>query len=214
MSNFLRGIFQTPLLVGNSDSVEIRKKICELALRFKENATDARLVSGGWNYGAKSSSPDDFDKFGVTSFGEKSLLDEAEWKEISTFLYDFARTMISSVNNDTSVVSFINSWVTIYPPGAYVPEHIHSNSMLSGVFYAKVPENGGNLLFKDPSAVAKTMFIRHYNDFPTVPTIYTHVVEEGQMVIFPSWLPHMTEVNKSNENRIMVSFNIDMKDPA
>jgi len=62
--------------------------------------------------------------------------------------------------------------------------------------------------------VAKTMFIRNYNDFPTVPTVYTQEIKEGQMVIFPAWLPHLTEVNKSQGNRIMVSFNIDMKDPA
>jgi uncharacterized protein (TIGR02466 family) len=214
MSSFLRGIFQTPLLVGHSGDAEIREKICQLALRFKETASDARLVSEGWNYGRTSSSQEDFDRLGVTSFNSGSLLDKPEWKEIIDFLHGFASTMISSVNTTSSVVSFINSWVTIYPPGTYVPEHIHSNSMLSGVFYASVPEGAGNLIFKDPSAVAKTMFIRHYNDFPTVPTVYTHAVEEGQMVIFPSWLPHMTELNRSQGNRIMVSFNIDMKDPA
>jgi uncharacterized protein (TIGR02466 family) len=213
MSTFLSGIFATPLLIGNSHDIDIREKICALALQFRENAHDAKLVSEGWNYGRSSSSQEDFNQYGVTSFSSQSLLDDPDWKDVMTFLYDFANAMIASVNNTTGVMSFVNSWVTIYPPGTYIPEHIHSNSMLSGVFYAKVPEKAGNLLFKDPSAVAKTMYTRHYNDFPTVPTIHTHVVEEGQMIIFPSWLPHMTEINKSQDNRIMVSFNINMIDP-
>lgn len=213
MSSFFKGIFQTPLLVGRSEDEQIRKKICDLAIKFRDNASDVRLVSEEWNYAKKSSSQEDFARYGVTSFNSGSLLDNPEWKEVMEFLYGFANTMISSVNSANSVVSFINSWVTIYPPGTYVPEHIHSNSMLSGVFYAQVPENAGNLVFKDPSAVAKTMFIRHYNDFPTVSTVYTHSVEAGQMIIFPSWLPHMTEVNRSQGDRIMVSFNIAIKDP-
>ena len=185
-----------------------------LALKFKENANDAKLVSEGWNYGKFSSSQEDFSKYGVTSFSSKNLLEDPDWKDIMSFLYNFANTMITTVNDTNGVVSFVNSWVTIYPPGTYVPEHIHSNSMLSGVFYAKVPENAGNLLFKDPAAVAKTMFGRHYNDFPTVSTLHTHEVKTGQMVIFPAWLPHLTEINKSQDDRIMVSFNINMIDPA
>jgi uncharacterized protein (TIGR02466 family) len=214
MNNFMRSIFQTPLLVGHSDNTDIREKICTLALKFRSTASNAGLVSEGWNYGKKSSSQEDFERYGVTSFQSGSLVDDPDWSEVMTFLHNFASSMISSVNSTGSLISLINSWVTIYPPGTYVPEHIHSNSMLSGVFYANVPENGGNLIFKDPSSVAKTMFIRHYLDFPTIPTIYTHQVESGQMVIFPSWLPHMTEINKSNDNRIMVSFNINMVDPT
>lgn len=213
MSQFFKGIFQTPLLVGKSDRVDIQEKICELALKFKQNATDAGLVSEGWSYNKSSSDQADFDKYGVTSFKSGSLTDDPEWAEVIEFLYDFAKTMVGSINYaSASKVTFINSWVTIYPPGTYVPEHIHSNSILSGVFYAKVPEKAGNLLFKDPSAVAKTMYIIDYNEFPTVATVHTHQVETGQMVIFPSWLPHMTEVNRSNDDRIMVSFNIDLKD--
>jgi uncharacterized protein (TIGR02466 family) len=211
MSQFLQGIFSTPLLVGYSEDEQIRQKICELAYHFRATASNAGLVSGGWSYGKRSSSMEDFQRYGVTSFNSGSLLDMPEWKEVIDFLYGFANTMVTSVNDTSKVASFVNSWVTIYPPGTYVPEHIHSNSLLSGVFYAKVPKDCGNLIFKDPSSVAKTMCIGDINHFPTVSTLHTHVVKEGQMIIFPSWLPHLTEVNQSEDDRIMVSFNIDMK---
>lgn len=212
MSQFLQGIFQTPLLVGHSGNEQIRQKICELAYQFRATASDAGLVSEGWSYGKRSSSMEDFQRYGVTSFNSGSLMDLPEWKEVIDFLHHFASAMVASVNDSSRVVSFVNSWVTIYPPGTYVPEHIHSNSLLSGVFYAKVPKDCGNLIFKDPASVAKTMSIGDINHFPTVKTMYTHTVEEGQMVIFPSWLPHLTETNRSGDDRIMVSFNIDMKE--
>jgi uncharacterized protein (TIGR02466 family) len=212
MSNFLKGIFSTPILVGHSSNTEICKKICDLAIDFKETALDAGLVSEEWNYARKSSSAEDFQRYGVTSFNSGSLLDKPEWKEVVDFIYDFANNMISTVNNTDKKVTFLNCWVTIYPPGTYVPEHIHSNSLLSGVFYAKVPNGCGNLIFKDPASIAKTMHIgSSIKDFPTVETMYTHVVEAGQMVIFPAWLPHFTQINRSDDNRIMVSFNIGLK---
>jgi len=101
-------------------------------------------------------------------------------------------------------------WTTIYPPGAFVPEHVHSNALLSGVFYARAPESCGNLVFKDPSYVAKTMFLRKVGDFPSVATMHVIDVKTGSMVLFPAWLPHQTEANESKEDRIIVSFNLNM----
>ena len=35
-------------------------------------------------------------------------------------------------------------------------------------------------------------------------------VLEGDLLIFPSYLPHYVEPNKSDEDRIVISFNIDI----
>jgi uncharacterized protein (TIGR02466 family) len=197
-------------LDGASDNSEICKKICDLAYEFKKNAQDASLVSEHWNRGTKSSNQEDFDKKGVTSFNSGSLIGKPEWSQVAEFIYSFAATMIQSVNNAATVPMILNMWTTIYPPGAFVPEHVHSNAQLSGVFYAKTPEKCGNIVFRDPSAVAKTMFIRNMGEFPTVDTRFVHEVRAGSMVIFPAWLPHFTEINESDDDRIMVSFNINM----
>ncbi len=212
MKPFLRTIFPTPLLVGASDNTEICQKICDLAYEFKSKAQDALLVSEQWNRGTRSSSQEEFQKKGVTSFNSGSLLEKPEWKDVVSFIYSFASTMVQSVNNAASKPTFMNMWTTIYPPGAYVPEHVHSNALLSGVFYAKTPANSGNIVFRDPASVAKIMFIRNMTEFPAVETMHVHEVRTGSMVIFPAWLPHSTEVNQSDEDRIIVSFNLNMVD--
>ena len=212
MKPFLRNIFPTPLLVGTSDNAEVCKKVCDLAYAFRDKARDASLVSEQWLRGTKSSDQEDFKKKGVTSFNSGSLIGNPEWKEVAGFIYSFASTMIQSVNDSPAKPAFIHMWTTIYPPGAFVPEHVHSNAMLSGVFYAKAPPNCGNIVFKDPASVAKTMFIRKMVEFPTVDTTFVYEVKDGSMVVFPAWLPHFTETNESNEDRIIVSFNMNMVD--
>lgn len=212
MSPFLRTIFPTPLLVGASEDTEMCRKICELAYDFRSKARDASLVSDQWTRGTKSSKQEDFKKKGVTSFNSGSLLEKPEWKEVVTFIYSFASTMIQSVNDADSRPAFMNMWTTIYPPGAFVPEHVHSNALLSGVFYAQAPANCGNIVFRDPSSVAKIMFMRKITEFPSVDTLEVHPVKTGSMVIFPAWLPHSTEVNESEQDRIIVSFNLGMVD--
>jgi len=212
MSQFLRTIFPTPILAGVSDNKGIRQKICDLAYEFKSKARDASLVSDQWLRGTKSSNQEDFERKGVTSFNSGSLTNEPKWSEVTDFIYSFANTMIQSVNDAATEPVLIEMWTTIYPAGAFVPEHVHSNALLSGVFYAKAPERCGSIVFRDPSSVAKMMFIRKMKEFPTVNTLQTHDIRDGAMVIFPAWLPHFTEVNESGEDRIIVSFNINMVD--
>lgn len=211
MNPFLRTIFPTPILVGASDDAGICEKICTLAYDFKNSAKDALLVSDQWTRATRSSSQEEFGKKGVTSFSSGSLLKNPDWAEIVASIYALASRMIQSVNNNPAAKpSFINMWTTIYPTGAYVPEHVHSNALLSGVFYAKAPPGCGNLVFKDPAYVAKTMFMRKAGEFPTVNTMHVIDVKTGTMVLFPAWLPHQTEPNESSEDRIIVSFNLNM----
>ena len=35
-------------------------------------------------------------------------------------------------------------------------------------------------------------------------------VEEGDLLIFPAYLPHSVEENKSDDDRVIISFNIDV----
>jgi uncharacterized protein (TIGR02466 family) len=209
---FLRTIFPTPLLVGANDNPEMCQKICDLAYSFRAKARDASLVSDQWTRGTKSSSQADFQRKGVTSFNSGSLTDKPEWKEVASFIYSLASSMIRTVNDGASKPSIMNMWTTIYPPGAYVPEHVHSNALLSGVFYAKATERCGNIVFRDPSSVAKIMFMRNMTEFPAVETLHVQPVKTGAMVIFPAWLPHSTEPNESEDDRIIISFNLGMVD--
>jgi uncharacterized protein (TIGR02466 family) len=214
MSQFLKNIFHVPLLIGKSDCKEVCDEVVTLAYKFRDSVVEGRLVSEEWNKGTKSSDMNDFLTKGVTSFNSvQDLHTNPEWDNVTRFIYDFAGTMIRSVSDGSLQPHIINMWTTIYPTGCFVPEHVHSNALLSGVFYAKAPEDCGDIVFSDPAWVTKTMFLHRPEPvFPGVCTKQGEIAEVGKMLLFPAWLPHKTLPNNSTEDRIIVSFNIGFSD--
>ena len=91
-------------------------------------------------------------------------------------------------------------WGNINGNGALNMAHIHSGD-ISGVFYCKVPEDSDScIVFVNPAVRSEAHRIR----------ISNHKVKPQQLacLFFPSWLEHYVEPNKSEEDRISISFNI------
>ena len=107
---------------------------------------------------------------------------------------------------------FVYNWVNINKKGHKNNRHFHytSNLYMSGVYYAKVPENSGRIRFYDP----RGHIIRDAKD--TVhffgDHVYQYIVpQEGMLLFFPTWLEHDVEENESDEDRVSVSFNIRLE---
>ena len=106
-----------------------------------------------------------------------------------------------------------NMWANINYPGCFNRPHIHPNSLFSGVYFVKTPQNSGNLMLYDPrSGVQMTMPNRKEGKLS--PELWREVHYEpkaGRCIMFPSWLWHEVKPNKSNDIRISVSFNFLQK---
>ena len=106
-----------------------------------------------------------------------------------------------------------NMWANINYPGAYNKQHIHPNSQWSGVYYVKVPENSGSLFVEDPRPGPNIILPRRVKGIPkALFRVVIYPAIEGQMIMFPAWLPHAVEINESKEKgekgrRVSVSFN-------
>ena len=102
-----------------------------------------------------------------------------------------------------------NMWANINPPGGYNQSHLHPNSLFSGAYYVKAQSNSGRLSLMDPRpGVQQVMPTRKPGKLPRElwrETYYNPV--PGRIIIFPSWMWHKVEPNKSNDIRISVSFN-------
>ena len=126
------------------------------------------------------------------------------------------------------------AWVNINKPGDYNVKHQHPDCNLSGVLWIKCPENCGNIEFDNPNVfqtymgfenkvskenvninqLIETQEIDSYTDdfkdkSNTYPA-YGFPPTEGRILIFPAYLEHQVRKNKSNEDRISVSFNIQI----
>ena len=102
-----------------------------------------------------------------------------------------------------------NMWANINYPGGYNRPHLHPNALFSGVYWIKTPIKSGNLMLYEPRpGVQCNMPNRKERKLP--PELWREVHYEptaGRIIMFPAWLWHEVQPNKSNDTRISVSFN-------
>jgi uncharacterized protein (TIGR02466 family) len=98
-------------------------------------------------------------------------------------------------------------WFSVNSYGDYTTLHNHRDSVLSGVFYVDIPdENMGKINFERSDDISYFLPpLESYNNFTGERASYQP--ETGRVLIFPSWLKHSVDANRSKKNRISVSFN-------
>jgi|TARA_B110000977_G_scaffold168670_2_gene218063 uncharacterized protein (TIGR02466 family) len=106
-----------------------------------------------------------------------------------------------------SANSVTNSWYTVQHVGSQLKQHLHANSILSAVLYVNAPEGSNRLYFDHPNKfIPYTNQVTEINEFNY--EYYYFDVEDGDIIIFPSWLAHGSayDENKTN-NRTILSLN-------
>ena len=101
-------------------------------------------------------------------------------------------------------------WAIINKDGANNARHHHGNSDLSAAYYVSAKENCGDIIFYDPRP-APIYFhpnAKSSNSLNCQVNAITPV--EGLLVLFPSYLDHSVGANNSNEERVVISFNISL----
>ena len=126
---------------------------------------------------------------------------------------DFLKHIISSdmgweyIPNKQRIVAM---WAIINKKNSFNVKHNHQNCYLSASYYVRKPEDSGDITFFDPKEAKTYRFpkIEKYTEYST--EIVTIEPEEGDLLIFPSYLYHAVGENLSDDNRVVVSFNIDI----
>ena len=100
------------------------------------------------------------------------------------------------------------SWFNVLGSGGVVEKHKHVDSWLntkgsvvSGAYYPHVESGSVPLIFDFPDKRKLSIQDTKYDTIP-----FSVESKSGNLILFPSWLPHWTEPNETNE-RITVSFN-------
>jgi uncharacterized protein (TIGR02466 family) len=98
-----------------------------------------------------------------------------------------------------------HSWLNHNPVGSYHNQHIHSNSIFSGVYYINVPMGSPNLMFSSSIRPILEIVPREYNLVNS--TSWDIPISCGDLVIFPSNLLHEVPESHQGEDRYSISFN-------
>lgn len=101
------------------------------------------------------------------------------------------------------------AWLNISPPGASNQIHYHANCHFSGVYYISLDApDCGSIFFRDPRVASRMLSypVSKPSEFTTSEVRLRP--EEGRMYVFPGWLEHGVEENRSDRDRIGISFNV------
>ena len=177
--------------INGVDNRELEKFV--YTVQNQDPAGVSRSNVGGWHshpYEEGDKPPDSF----------KELL-----HDITEFTNDFCfqKTGI----NDLYIGNY---WFIINEPGSYNAPHHHMGSFLSCAYYIKVPENSGDITLEREDS-AEYFLGNDIGKSPFTYINYRRRVEEGLLLVFPSWVKHGVSQNQSNENRIVLSINFCSK---
>ena len=100
-------------------------------------------------------------------------------------------------------------WVNVLPPGGSHSSHIHTNSVLSGTYYVRLPKGSAAVTFEDPRHAMMMAAPPRKVDTPRHEQTYvTLAPKPGTLLMWESWLRHEVPLNRSTSERISISFNL------
>ena len=99
-------------------------------------------------------------------------------------------------------------WANVNRKNDYNIVHQHGNYDLSGTYYVKVPKNSGRLMFRDPrpGAISNSFMSKNFDKGE----LHGVNILEGMLVMWPAYLDHLVEPNKTDDERISISFDINV----
>jgi len=158
----------------------------------------------------KDSDPAGVAKTNVEGWQSPNVLQNLdEFGQMNRRILDVCRRIAESQNFLPNVTYQHQAWVNISPPGASNKVHFHPNCHLSGVYYVSLqaPECG-SIFFRDPRVAAGMLRPPIGQETHFTATEVRMRPEEGRMYVFPAWLEHGVEVNRSDRDRVSISFNV------
>jgi uncharacterized protein (TIGR02466 family) len=140
-----------------------------------------------------------------------NLIKECNLKTFEQELLFHVNQYMSMIGRDPVRNTFevVESWMTLTNKGEFTPQHEHGFNDISGVYYFNVKENDEPIYFSSPVKQCKSsrLFAYTHPELSIPP-------KNGLFVLFPGWLEHGVSPQRTDGDRISVSFNIHVPRPV
>lgn len=188
-------VFECKLENYKSLNSNLEKFIYELQKK-DEKGIKASNAGGGWHspFWEIGKSPD-----------AKNFVDA-----VSPYLYEII-TKDYAWECTPEQIRFEGMWSIINKKNSFNTRHFHPNCFLSAAYYVKAKENCGKIKFFDPLDQRSIRSPKRSKFTDLNVEVITFTPNEGDLLIFPSYLHHSVEDNLSGEDRIVISFNVDIQ---
>ncbi|MFC6672586.1 2OG-Fe(II) oxygenase family protein [Marinobacterium aestuariivivens] len=119
-----------------------------------------------------------------------------------------AKDMLRALRIGQDDLRVTGCWLNLNARGAGHRMHSHPNNFLSGVYYVRTGEGADTINFHDPRVQAGVIKppVTELAAGNTDQVVLR--VEEGMLLLFPSWLQHSVDPNRGDIERVSVSFNL------
>jgi uncharacterized protein (TIGR02466 family) len=135
-----------------------------------------------------------------------------ELAELLSLVNEASRAAISLLQVECTL-KITGVWGNISRGRTALHEHTHPNNFLSGVFYVRMPEGAGGIVFKDPRPQTRILRPRTLRDNPLNSLEFEYAATTGTLLLFPAWLEHGVQPGRTEEERISVAWNLMITGP-
>jgi uncharacterized protein (TIGR02466 family) len=185
-------IYSVPLWQSEYPEFDLQKEFLIYVIqRYKENTPSIQKSN---NFGYHS---------------EETVHNIEELRPLFEYICHISSNAVLDLDFIDCDIAITSAWLNINDSRQCMNgEHIHGD-VLSGVFYLKAPEGSGKLILKNPGINqmwSGCNLTTQKNQF-TGESIRIEPVE-GNIILFPSYLPHSVDTNNHDDERISISFNI------
>ena len=133
------------------------------------------------------------------------LLKHKELALIKNFIYESLNKYTQQIWMTKQKLVVTQCWTNRNPPHSKHHEHVHPNSIVSGVFYFKQSKPLPPIQFSKATQEGVKLNAEKYNQFNAETFLLPMV--DGELVLFPSSLRHSVPLNHGNDTRYSMSFN-------
>ena len=133
------------------------------------------------------------------------LLKHQELSKIKEFFLQSLNKFTQNILQTKQRLVVTQAWTNRNPPHSKHHEHVHPNSIISGVFYFRQSKTQPPIQFSKGVQDGVRLTPEKYNNLNSETFLLPMV--DGELVLFPSSLRHSVPLNKGNEERFSMSFN-------
>lgn len=191
-------VLQVPATAENYDLVQLE---IQAAWKKIQEDNDFTTVS----YFSKDSQA-------VLSAKTYNFIEKYNCKHLEARIYQAVEEYVKQIGWKGMCDGFVikDSWMNVLDEGESHTLHCHPGYTISGTYYFRVSNKQGSIRFNNPNTL---MFHGQFPQGVLSPQTTDIVPDDGDVILFPSWLVHGTQKNATNEQRISIAFNLDPVNP-
>tara|TARA_B100000085_G_scaffold252447_1_gene250202 strand:+ start:373 stop:1125 length:753 start_codon:yes stop_codon:yes gene_type:complete len=209
-------IYRDPALVSNYDLVQREVKSCLDKILNEDDLDEVSWLheEAGKRREAKRDEYHDYliyddlvGKFNLVNLKERIHTAVDRYVRMTQWSRIFGGRLTPDAEGKFDIV-LRNSWINIQSKRQSHEWHCHPGYTIAGVYYMRVSADQGGIQFQNPNIMMQNCW---FPENPRASQSIEIIPDDGDIILFPAWLMHNTMQNTTDEDRISVAFNIDIR---